>query len=101
MIPIAAEEASPCTSSGTTVSARSRAAGTRASEGGTSPGTTSIAPEVAFRHLQHAISFVPWRETVMEDDFDLLASMFEQVGEEERAQALREELERIRWTDRR
>ncbi len=37
----------------------------------------------------------------MEDDFDLLASMFEQVGEEERAQALREELERIRWTDRR
>ena len=55
----------------------------------------------AFRHLLHAISFVPQLETVIGDDFDLLASMFEQLGEEDRAQALLEELELIRRTDRR
>ena len=54
----------------------------------------------AARALSDALSYQPWNEQVMDGDFELLASMFERVGDQRRSTELRTELDRLTNLDR-
>ncbi len=56
-------------------------------------------PREAARHLSQAISHQPWSEHILEGELDLLARMFEHVGDDARAKAVRDELARLRRLD--
>jgi uncharacterized protein HemY len=61
---------------------------------GTEPGASVGA-------LRAAISIQPWNEQVFAQDYELLAFMFEKVGQPSQAVQLRAELEKMRRLDQR
>lgn len=56
-------------------------------------------PGAAARALQMSISFQPWNERILGEDYELLAFMFEKIGDSDRAAGLRAELAKMRAED--
>jgi len=57
-------------------------------------------PNEAARALSDALSHQPWNEQILEDEFEMLARMFELAGDRARATAIRAELARLKGLDR-
>ena len=60
---------------------------------------TTNAREAA-RALTESLGYQPWNEVVMKREFELLASMYDKIGETARAGELRSELARLEALDR-